>query len=329
MRLHIDNQIKQEKQIKKGKDMSDNQKSVGLNCAFPTGSLEANTIQLLTDAGFPMIREPRRHRVYTDSSLISSATWIRPQHVAYLVSRGVYDVAICGLDCVRESNTEVSEVAALSYGRDASNGRARVVLVAAQRNPAQSIRDVKNGSLVLSEYPFLTKKYFAALGISVEVCFSYGSTEAHIPSDYEYGVCLTDTGASLAANELKMVHTLLETYTCLITSPEIWSVSSWLEVPEHPKKELVLALKHLLCGTLAAREQTLLKMNVSAERKSVVLAMLPALKAPTVAPLADGKSFAIETVVPKKDANEIIVKAAQAGAEGILELPITKMIPKW
>ncbi len=309
--------------------MKENHKSEGLNIALPNGSLEEGTMRLFEEAGFPIKRDPRKHDAFVDSPLIERVKWMRPQIMPRLVKNGVYDVGVCGLDCVRESKSWVGEAAFLRYGRGTSTGEASIVLVTNKDNPVQSIREIRKDSVILSEYPTVTSEMLVFFGLTAEVHFSYGCTEAHIPGDYEYGVCLTDTGASLVANGLKIIHKVMKTGTTLIVSPEIWLEPSRLELPEHPKKQSVIVLRHFLLGVLEAREKVLLKMNVVAEKKDAVFAVLPALKTPTIAPLADGKSFAIETVVPRKDANGIIIKAAQAGAEGILELPITKMIPKW
>lgn len=294
--------------------MSENQKSEGLRVALPNGSLEEGTVRLFEEAGLKIRKDPRKHGATVDSPLISRVTFMRPQHIPKLVENGTYDFAVCGFDCVCESMASVAIVTPLSIGRGFSNGDAEVVLIAEESYIGT---EVSKESVILTEYPNITKQ---ALGEAIELCFSYGGTEAHIPGDYRLGVCLTDTGESLARNNLKIVRMLLETYTCLIANISAWN---------REKAETIKAVRHLLRGALGAREKVLLKMNVSAGRKDAVLAVLPALKTPTVAPLADGESFAIETVVPKKEANELIVKAAQAGAEGILELPITKILPKW
>lgn len=296
------------------KIMVENQKSDGLNIALPTGSLEENVTRLFEEAYLRIRREARSQLARILSDLFSRVTFMRPQHMPKLVESGAYDLAICGFDCVMESEASVAIVTPLSIGRGTSNGEAKVVLVT---DGSHTSAEVPEGSVILSEYPNITR---GALGDKVDVRFSYGGTEAHIPSDYRYGVCLTDSGESLAKNKLKVQRVLLQTYTALIANISAWNGE---------KAETIKTVQCLLLSTLQAREKVLLKMNVSAEKRDAVLAVLPALKTPTVAPLADGKSFAIETVVPREEANDIIIKAAQAGAEGILELPFTKLIPKW
>src|SRR3989338_9474313 len=223
-------------------------KTEGLKIALPNGSLEEGTMRLFEEANLKIKKDLRKHDAFVDGPLILRVTFMRPQHIPALVERGVYDVGICGSDCIEESETDVVLVAELPYGRGASSGAAKVVLVTSIENPVEAIEQVEPESVVLSEYPNITKRAFARHS-SVDIRFSYGGTEAHIPGDYRYGVCLTDTGASLKANGLKVIHTLLETHTCLITSREILSTTA--ESPkEHESKKLVVALKHLLLGTL-------------------------------------------------------------------------------
>ncbi len=294
--------------------MTESQKSEGLKIVLPNGSLEEGTLRLFKEAGLRIQKDSRKHAAFVDSPLISRITFMRPQHIPLLVERGTYDVGICGLDCVCESEASVAVVTELSFGRGTSNGKTKVVLVT---DETYACTDVPEGSVILSEYPNLTRRTF---GEGMDVRFSYGGTEAHIPGDYQYGVCLTDTGESLERNGLKVQRVLLQSCTALIAN---------ISALNGEKAETIKTVKYLLLSALQAREKVLLKMNVSAGKRDAVLAALPALKTPTVATLADGISFAIETVVPKAEANNVIIRAAQAGAEGILELPITKMIPNW
>ena len=176
---------------------------------------------------------------------------------------------------------------------------------------------------------YRTKECFAAFHIPIGIDFSYGGTEAHILRDYLYGVCLSDTGASIAANGLKIIHTLLETHTSLIVSREIWLISSELEVPENPKQEMVKALVHLLLGVLDAREQVFLVMNVSVGKKGGLLQQLPALKTPTVTPLANSDYFSVGAVVRKDGLSTLIPSLLLNGAEDLIEMPISKVIRSW
>lgn len=297
--------------------MSENKKSDGLKIALPNGSLEEGVMRLFEEANLKIGKDPRRHDVVVDSPFISRITFMRPQHIPKLVESGAYDAGICGWDCVCESGAIVSLVAKLLCGRGTSDGQAKVVLVAFKEDPVTDKSEIPSNSVILSEYPNITRDVF---GDSCEVRFSYGGTEAHIPNHYRYGVCLTDTGKSVKENGLRIVQVLLESYTCLIGNTGALNGR---------KAKAIKTLERLLTGTLEARDKVLLKMNIPAEKKDAILAILPALKTPTVSPLSDGLSFAIESVVPRNTANDFIIKAAKAGAEGILEIPITKVIQNW
>lgn len=300
--------------------MTETKKTDGLKIALPNGSLEEGTLRLFEDAGLRGRKSSRKHSAPVDGQLISEARFMRPQHIPDLVASGTYHLGICGSDCIKESGAEVATLAKLLYGRGTSNGCTKVVLVTSEDNPVQGVAEVPPGSLILSEYPNITQQPFAKLGVPVEIRFSYGSTEAHIPTDYQYGVCLTDTGESLEANSLKILAVFFESSTVLIAN---------VSALRGEKAESIKTVECLLTGVLSARGNVLLKMNVPAEKKEAVLAVLPALKTPTVALLADGSSFALETVVPRSDANRIIVEVAKAGAQSILQLPITKVIQNW
>ncbi len=305
------------------------QKVTGLKLALSNGSLRGGTTLLFGEANLKIWEDLRKHDAWIDDPLIERVTFMRPQHIPDLVSSGAYDVGICGLDCQYESSSGSYVIGELPYGRGTSSGKARVVLVTAKSNPAKSIEDVEEDAVILSEYPELTKSYYENLSLtSPTVRFSYGGTEAHIPRDYRYGVCLTDTGASLKANRLKVIHTFMETYTCLIVNQDIWTTTA--ESPkEHKKKKLVFALKHLLFGTLDARERVFLVMNVWKGNKDKLLEQLPSLKSPTITPLAGGDYFSVGTVAHKTELNELIQKLLTNGAEDLVEMPISKVISSW
>lgn len=301
------------------KNMTETKKIDGLKIALPNGSLEEGTLRLFEDANLKIWKDSRKHDAWIDDSSISQATFMRPQVAPRLVENGLYDVAICGLDCVIESGANVAVVGELPYGRGSSMGRTQVVLFTAREISTASIEDVPKNSRVITEYPNITMDAFQRAGILVQIEFSHGGTEALVPKYAPYGVCVSDTGKSLEANVKKVIKYLSASFTALIANHQV------LE----EKTDAVKALYLHLSGTLRARGEVLLKMNVAVEKKEAVLAVLQALKTPTVASLADGTSFAIETVVPREEANILIIRAARAGAEGILELPITKLIPKW
>lgn len=305
------------------------QKSIGLNIALSNGSLKDGTTCLFRESNLTIYEDPRKHDAWIDDVLIERVTFMRPQHISDLVSSGAYDVGICGLDCQYESSSDCYVIAELPYGRGTSSGKAKVVLVTSKSNPAKSIEDVEEDAVILSEYPHLTKSWYENQSLTPPtIRFSYGGTEAHIPRDYRYGVCLTDTGASLKANKLKVIHTLMETYTCMIVNPNIWATTVG-SPEEHPKKELVMALKQLLLGTLAARGQVFLVMNVLKGNRDALLQHLPSLKNPTVTPLADGNYFSVGTVVYKGELNALLPALFASGARDLVEMPISKVIRSW
>lgn len=291
----------------------------GLKIALPNGSLEEGTLRLFKDANLEIRKSPRRHIARVDGGLIDVAKFVRPQIAPDLVANGTYHLGICGLDCVEESGAEVVVLAELPYGRGTSIGSAKVVLVASMDNSTRGIADVPAHSVVLSEYPNITRRAFAKFRIPVEIRFSYGSTEAHIPEDYTYGVCLTDTGDSLEANKLKVLSVLFESKTVLIAN----------SVAMERFGNEITAVRHLLVGTLEARSYVFLTMNVSARKKAAVLKMLPALKQPTVTKLAGGQGYAIGTVVHRTEQNVVLMAVLRSGATDVLVQPILQMVRSW
>lgn len=299
--------------------MRELQKSIGLKIALPNGSLEENTRQLFKDANLAIRGESRKHDARVDNPLILRVTFMRPQHIPPLVAIGAYHLGICGADCVAEAGATVEPLAGLPYGRGESSGQARIVLVTAVDNPIQLVEDIPLDTLVLSEYPHITERFFTERQVGVEVRFSYGGTEAHVPRDYLYGVCLTDTGTSLAANGLKILATVFETSTVLIANKGI--------VVEC--RQEVTAIKHWLVGTLEARAVVFMVMNVMASKKEAVLKVLPALKQPTITQLADGQQFSIGTTVRKTEQNNVLTRALEAGATDVLIQPICQIVREW
>jgi len=308
-------------------------KTEGLKIALPNGSLEEGTMRLFEEANLKIKKDLRKHDAFVDGPLILRVTFMRPQHIPALVERGVYDVGICGSDCIEESETDVVLVAELPYGRGASSGAAKVVLVTSIENPVEAIEQVEPESVVLSEYPNITKRAFARHS-SVDIRFSYGGTEAHIPGDYRYGVCLTDTGASLTANGLKVVAELCATCTVLIANMGAHHTHRELvtgedEIYNGPKLSEIMTLKNLLTGTLEARGRVFLVMNVSAEKKNGLLRVLPALKTPTITSLSGGSYFSVGAAVRMTELNQLIPRLFECGAEDLIQMPVSKVITSW
>ena len=292
-----------------------------LKLALPSGSLEEETIRLFQEADLRVLRQPRKQKAEIKDHRISEVVIMRPQHIPRLVEKGTYDVGICGWDCVLESGcSSVEMVTELAYSRFTS-GKVKVVLFGSINDPIQRISEIEPGSRILSEYPNYTTRLFKQMGVEVNVEFSHGTTEAHVPKDYKYGVCVSERGTSLIANEQRVIEVLFESATTLIANQQARRDSQ--------KAEAIHILKILLIGTLEAREQVLLVMNVPANKKDVVLGRLPALKRPTISELANGKYFAINAVVSRAQVNQVIPDLLKHGAEDLIEIPISKLIKHW
>lgn len=300
-----------------------------MKIALSNGSLEEAIRKLFEDANLKIPKDSRKHEACIDSSLFANPIWInfvRPQHT-WCVQNGSYHAMICGLDCCVEGLGEKGRrlvLAELAIGRNGSSGAAKIVLVCAESNPIQNITDIPMGTIILSEYPNITRRFFKRLGLNVRVQFSYGGTEAHIPRDYQFGVCLTETGSSLKANGLRVVAEIMETKTVLIRSP--------LSVLRKEGKEIMHSIKlltHILKGTLEARASTFIVMNVPIGKREAVLKQLPALKTPTITPLSGGTYVSIGTVVCKSELNRLTKALLTSGAEDLIQMPISSVIQKW
>ena len=291
-----------------------------LSIALPNGSLEDGALKLFEEANLKVLRAPRRHGAKIDDPRISRVTIMRPQHIPRLVEQGTYDLGVCGQDSIFESDARVSILKHLRYSRRTLGG-VQVVLIGAENDATVTPDQVPPGSAILSEYPGWTQRFFDKLGIAVAVEFSYGGTEAHIPGDYRYGVCVTETGSSLAANGLRIIGTLAESHTVLIANPDA--------ALDEKKREAIHIVSLLLSGAQDARDQVLLVMNVPTGQKETILKRVPALKEPTVSSLAHGKGYAISSVISRHNLNAVIPDLLKHGAQDLLELPISKVIRGW
>ena len=206
----------------------------------------------------------------------------------------------------------------LRYSK-ASSRPIRLVLAVAEESPVQAVGDLPAGSRVSTEYPGLTRRFLAAHGVQAEVRLSHGATEAKIPDIADAVVEITETGRALRAAGLRIIDTILESYTELIANP----VSYADDDKRHPMEQLL----SLLTGTLIARERVLVKLNVTESDLGSVIEMLPAMKSPTVSRLYGEDGFAVEAVVPKHTINTLIPALKDHGATDIIELPIAKIVP--
>jgi ATP phosphoribosyltransferase len=289
-----------------------------LRLVLPKGSLEKATLDLFEAADLAVSRNSSvDYKATIDDPRISEVRILRPQEIPTYVAEGLFDLGITGRDWVEETASDVVSLGELKYSK-ATSLPIRVVVAVAGDSPAQRVEDLPRGVRVSTEYPELTRRYFAGLGIEADIRLSYGASEAKIPDIADCIVDITETGRALRAGGLRVIDTVLTSYTEVVVN----KVSYADPVKRHAMQQLMT----LLMGTLDARGKVLVKLNVSRENFDAVLALVPALKAPTVSELAGDGGFAIETVVAKNQINVLIPALKDAGATGILELPISKII---
>jgi ATP phosphoribosyltransferase len=240
---------------------------------------------------------------------------LRPQEIPKYVADGYFDLGITGLDWVRETGSKVQIVAELPYSKTASE-KVKIVLAVHEQSTANKPLDLKKGSKISTEYPNLAKQYFAQMGVSADVFLSYGATEAKVPDIMDGIVELTETGETLRRGGLKVIDVILESSTVLIANEE-----SYLT-----KRRSIDDIKTLILGAINAQNRVLIKMNVPKRKLKEIIAILPTMKAPSVAKLFETDYYAVESVVAKEQINELIPKLKQHGAEDILELSISKIV---
>jgi len=248
---------------------------------------------------------------------VSEVRILRPQEIPSYVAEGLFDLGVTGRDWVEETESPVVSLGELRYSKATTNP-VRVVVAVGADSPAEKVEDLPHGLRVSTEYPRLTARYFADRGIEADVRMSYGASEAKIPDIADCIVDITETGRALRAAGLRIIDTILVSYTEVVANADAYA--------DPDRRHAMGQLMTLLTGTLEARDKVLVKLNVSRADYERVLPLVPALKAPTVAELAGDGGYAIETVVPKNQINTLIPALKDAGATGILELPISKIV---
>jgi ATP phosphoribosyltransferase len=288
-----------------------------LKIVLPKGSLEKATLDLFEAADLSVVRSSSvDYTASIDDPRVAEVRILRPQEIATYVQEGLFDIGITGRDWIEETASEVVSLGELRYSK-ATAQPVRVVVAVADSSSAQSAKDLKDGVRVTTEYPEMTRRYFANLGIKADIRLSYGASEAKIPDIADCVVDITETGRALRAAGLRIIDTMLTSYTELIANKESFA--------DPVKRHAMEQIMTLLTGTLEAREKVLLKLNVSENAMEKVLALLPAAKSPTVSRLASG-DYAIESVVTKRGINTLIPDLIDAGASDLLEIPISKII---
>lgn len=282
---------------------------------LPKGSLQEATFQMLRKAGFHVSSGSRSYMPAIDDEQIE-ARLMRAQEISRYVELGMLDVGITGHDWIVENGSDVVEIGELIYGKQGFRP-VRWVLAVPESSSIQSIQDLE-GKRIATEAVGLTKRYLKEKGVHAEVEYSWGATEVKCPEFVDAIVEITETGSSLRANKLRIVETLLSSTTRLIANHSA--------VADPAKKAKIDQLMLLLAGALAAEAKVLLKLNISAEGLSQVTEILPSLHAPTISPLQTEGWSAVETIIDESVVREIIPRLKSAGAEGIVELPLNKVI---
>ncbi len=288
-----------------------------ITIALPKGSLEAQTLQVFKEADLEVRRTDRDYNPRIDDPRIGKVKILRPQEIPLYVQMGYFDLGISGIDWVEESGADVVEVANLSYSKT-GDGNVKIVVAVHRDEPIEDVTAIRPGSRVTTEYPRITKRFFDDLGIPVRLFPSYGASEAKVPDLMDVVVDLTETGSTLRKNGLKIVGEIMESHTALLANRDS------LRDPE--KHREIDEIATLLMGVIEARRQVLLTMNVPAAALERVIEVLPAMKRPTLSRLHGIDYFSIQTVVQKGLVNGLIPALKAAGAEDILEIPITKIV---
>jgi ATP phosphoribosyltransferase len=289
-----------------------------LNLVLPKGSLEKATLALFEDADLAVRRSSEvDYKATVDDPRIAGVRILRPQEIGRYVAEGLFDLGITGRDWIEETASEVVSLGELHYSK-ATARPVSIVLAVAEGDPAQSIDDLPPGMRIATEYPELTRRFFEKRGIEADIRLSYGATEAKVPEIVDAVVELTETGRALRAAGLRIIETILVSHTELIANPASY------DDPE--KRHAMGQIQTLLQGTLEARGRVLVKLNVEAAQLDAVIAILPALRSPTVSELFGADAYAVETVVPKDRINTLIPALKDAGATDIIELPLSKIV---
>ena len=286
-----------------------------LKIGLPSGSLMEPTLALFAKAGFNVTGANRSYRPAVDDPELS-VSLLRAQEISRYVEQGFLDCGITGRDWVAENGSDVASLCDLPYSKSTA-APTRWVVVVPENSDVQKVEDLA-GKRVATEAVGLTREFFRRRGVKVDVEFSWGATEVKVPDLVDAIVDITETGSSLRANKLRIVETIMESYPVFISNRTAYS-DEW----KRGKMDRVILL---LQGALAARDKVGLKMNLPQNNLENLLEQLPALRNPTVSPLAHDGWVAVETVIDEKVVREIIPQLKALGAEGIIEYPLNKLV---
>ena len=277
-----------------------------LSLVLPKGSLERATLELFDAADLTVRRSSDRdYHASIDDPRIDRVRFLRPQEIPSYIERGLFDLGITGRDWIAETGAEVASLGELKYSK-------------ATADPVRVVLAVPEGVRISTELPAMTSRYLEANGVKAMVIPSHGATEAKVPDIVDAIVDLTETGSSLRRNGLRILDTLLTSYTELVANTDAYADAG--------KRAAMEDIAVLLQGAIRARGNVLLKLNVPAQRLQAVTKMLPGMSSPTITTLARSDMNAVEAVVPKRGVNTLIPALKAAGARDILELPISKIV---
>ncbi|MBO2452442.1 ATP phosphoribosyltransferase [Actinomadura barringtoniae] len=289
-----------------------------LSLVLPKGSLEKATLELFDAADLTVRRSSDRdYRAQIDDPRVARVRVLRPQEIPTYLEQGLFDLGITGRDWITETASDVVSLGELKYSKATSNP-VRVIMAVPNDAPWQKVSDLPEGVRISTEFPAMTARFLEKHGVKAKVVPSYGATEAKVPDIVDVIVDLTETGSSLRKNGLRILDTLLTSYTELVANREAY---------ENPEKRAAMEdISLLLQGAIRARGKTLLKLNVASADLQAVLDIMPSMSSPTVTSLAGGDSNAVESVVAKRGVNTLIPALKAAGAHDILEIPISKIV---
>jgi ATP phosphoribosyltransferase len=289
-----------------------------LQLVLPKGSLERATLDLFEAADLKVSRDSAvDYKAKVNDPRIDGVRILRPQEIPVYVSEGLFDLGITGRDWIEETSSDVVSLGELQYSK-ATSKPVRIVVAVPDDSPFAGVADLPNGVRVSSEYPELTRRFFEAKGIEADIRLSYGATEAKVPDIVDCVVDITETGRALRAAGLKIIDTILSSYTELIANKASFD--------DPDKRHAMEQLRTLLDGVLEARGKVLVKLNVAKADLSKVIDLIPAEKTPTVNELYGDAGYAIESVVPKATINTLIPSLKDAGATDVIELAIAKIV---
>jgi len=288
---------------------------VKLKLGIPKGSLENATVELFRRAGFAITTSSRSYFPGIDDPEIECML-IRAQEMARYVEDGILDAGLTGRDWIEENEAGVIAVADLIYAKQ-SFGKVRWVLAVPEASQFHSVKDLE-GKIIATELVATTKRYLARNGVTAKVEFSWGATEVKPPVLADAIVEVTETGSSLRANKLKIIDTVMESNTQLIANKESWADAA--------KRRKLEDIRMLLEGAMNALGKVGLMLNVHKNDLAAVLGVLPALKRPTISHLSDEEWLAVNTILDESTVRDIIPRLKQAGAQGIVEYPLNKIV---